>query len=514
MFRTVFSAAVFGVESKMVCVEADVGAGLPSFSMVGYLSAQVKEAQERVRTALKNAGFRMEPKRVTVNLSPADLKKSGTGFDLPIAIAIAAAYGAIPQERLDGILIAGELSLNGEVQAIPGILPIVAGAAQNGCKICMVPKANEQEGAVLEGIRVIGTENLKEAIDYLQGNREIAPACAQTDPPAPLFAAEDFADISGQEAAKRALEVAVCGFHNLLMTGPPGAGKSMLAKRIPGILPPMTIEEAMEVSRIYSVSGLLREKQPLLCSRPFRSPHHTATAKAMAGGGMVPKPGEVSLAHNGVLFLDELPEFSRDALEILRQPMEDGEVFLSRAGVTYRFPADFMLVAAMNPCPCGYYPDLSRCTCTPPMVRRYLQKISSPLLERIDITVEVEAVRYPALEKTEGAERSARIRERVLRCRAIQQERYQNTPYRFNSNLDRAGLETYCALERQEKEYMGLAFEKLGLSARTYYRILKVARTIADMDGGGRIRTPHLQEALCYRSIHKKYWQNRQENAR
>lgn len=507
MFRTVMSASVFGVESRPICVEADVGEGLPSFTMVGYLSAQVKEAQDRVRTALKNAGFQMRPKRITVNLSPADLRKSGAGFDLPIAVAVAAAYGEIPQENLQGILIAGELSLNGEVLAVPGILPIAAGARENGCGVCIVPKANEQEGALIENVKVIGVTSLKEAIGFLKGSLSIAPASvpdAKTQMEDRIW--EDFADINGQETTKRAVEVAVSGFHNFLMIGPPGAGKSMVARRIAGILPPLCLEESLEISGIYSTAGLLAKEELPVMRRPFRAPHHTITAKGMAGGGSIPKPGEVSLAHNGVLFLDELPEFTRDALEILRQPLENREVVIARAGFTYRFPANFMLAAAMNPCPCGHYPDVSRCACTPFMVQRYLSRVSSPLLDRIDITVETPAVGYQSLKRRPDNEPSEKIRARVMRAREIQRERYRGTGIRFNADLNQQGIEQYCRLEKKESRMMREAFDRLNLSARTYYRLLKVSRTIADLAGCERIEAAHLQEALCYRSINKRYW--------
>lgn len=509
MFSTVTSAAVFGVEARLVHVEADVSDGLPSFAMVGFLSAQVKEAQERVRTALKNAGFRMSPKRITVNLSPADMRKSGTGFDLPIAVAVAAAYGEIAQERLAHVMIAGELSLNGEVLGMPGILPIVAGAKENGCRICIVPKANEQEALTLQGIQIVGVRELREAIEYLQGVREIP--CAERKAQAwqaESSGAEDFADVSGQEAARRAIEVAVAGGHNLLMVGPPGAGKSLLAKRISGILPPMTEEECLEITKIYSVAGQLGAGG-FLGARPFRAPHHTVTAKALAGGGNYPRPGEVSLAHCGVLFLDELPEFSREALEILRQPMEERAVHIARNGVSYRFPANFMLVAAMNPCPCGHYPDVRKCSCTPAAVQRYLNRISAPLLERIDITVEVPQVGYGELQDARTGECSAVIRERVAAARVIQKERYRERTSPCNAALSQQEISVYCRLGKAEQALMREAFEKLDLSARTYFRVLKVGRTIADLAGKAQIGTEHLQEALCYRSIGKKYWLER-----
>lgn len=509
MFSTVMSASVFGVESRPVNVEADITDGLPSFTMVGFLSAQVKEAQERVRTALKNSGLRMEPKRITVNLSPADVKKSGTGFDLAIAVVIAAAYGKISSERLEGILFAGELNLNGEVLPIPGILPIVAGARECGCHTCILPKANEKEGAIISGIRVFGVRTLAETMAYLKGECILKPVCSGEIEEEEAARYEDFAEVGGQEAARRAVEVAVSGFHNLLMVGPPGAGKSMLARRIPGILPPLSLEEKIEISKVYSIAGLLTKDHHLVQQRPFRAPHHSITAKAMAGGGNFPRPGEISLAHNGVLFLDELPEFSRETLEVLRQPLEERRVCISRTGGICSYPANIMLIAAMNPCPCGNYPDLEKCLCTHSQVQRYLSRISSPLLDRIDITIEVPAVQYRALEMGKNGETSEQIRARVLLAHKVQERRYRNTSFRFNADLDQNGIRVYCPLGRAEEKMMQEAFEKLDLSARTYYRILKVARTIADMAGSETIKVCHLQEALCYRSIHKRYWLNR-----
>lgn len=512
MFSTVLSASVYGMESMPVHVEADVGDGLPGFQMVGYPSAQVKEAQDRVRTALKNSGYRLEPKKITVNLAPADIRKNGSGFDLPIAVAVAAGYGKIPPQNLEKIMVVGELSLSGEVNGVTGILPMLAGAAGSGCRACMIPRANIREGAMIREAEVIGVSSLKEAIGYLDGSLKRSPHRLPL-PPAPDGtegkAAEDFADICGQKAARRAAEVAVSGFHNLLLVGPPGAGKSLIARRIPGILPPMTFEESLEVSMVYSVAGQFPADGSLLLKRPFRSPHHTATAKALAGGGRTPQPGEVSLAHNGVLFLDELPEFSREALEILRQPLEDKQVWVARAGGACCFPSNIMLVAAMNPCPCGYYPNMDKCTCTRGAIEKYQSRISAPLLERIDVTVEVSPVGYRELNGAGENEGTGAIRERVMRTLAIERERYRHTPFRFNADLNGAGIETYCFLGKEERQFMKEAFEKLSLSARSYHRILKVARTIADMEEAERIAICHLQEALCYRSIGKGDWMGR-----
>ncbi|MDO5539191.1 MAG: YifB family Mg chelatase-like AAA ATPase [Eubacteriales bacterium] len=511
MFCTVQSAAVFGADSIPVHVEADVGDGLPSFAMVGFLSAQVKEAQERVRTAMKNAGLKLEPKRVTVNLSPADMRKCGTGFDLPIAVALAAAYGKIPANRLQHTLIAGELSLNGAVLPIPGVLAIAEGALKQGCDICVIPEENVPEAAAIEGIKAIGVTSLRETVEYLKGNVEIIPGSSDgiwEENFSGGNAAVDFSDIHGQEAAKRAIEVAVSGFHNLLMIGPPGSGKSLLARAIPGILPQMSREESMEISKIYSISGKLPERR-LMTQRPFRAPHSTITPGAMTGGGRFPKPGEVSLAHNGVLFLDELPEFSKDTLEVLRQPLEDREICIARNGGIYHFPSDFMLAGAMNPCPCGHYPDLNKCNCTYPMIQRYLGRISGPFLERIDLTIEVKRIDYTMIRSEKREENSETIRERVRSTRKIQEMRYRDMKYRFNSSLDQSGIRKFCRLGKEEEEFMRQMFEDKHLSARTYYRSLKVARTIADMEESENIKLIHLQEAFCYRNANEKYWMGR-----
>lgn len=508
MYSSVLSAAIFGLEARKVRVEADVSNGLPGSVMVGYLAGQVKESMERVRTALKNSGFDLEPKKITVNLSPSGFKKEGNSFDLPVALAVLSAYGRLREESLQGVFVAGELGLNGEVCPVPGILPMVLSAKKEGCKVCMVPRKNQKEAELAGALPVIGVGDLKEAVGYL---REKALLQKQEDLPKAAFQGKifqngGFQDIHGQKEAKRAAEIAVSGFHNLLLIGPPGSGKSLLSSRIPSILPPMTNEEALEISCIYSIAGLLTEEQPMLFTRPFRSPHHTISPQALAGGGQRPKPGEISLAHRGILFLDELPEFSRRALEVLRQPLEERKILISRSLYTMEFPADFMLLAAMNPCKCGYYPDKNRCTCTEGEIHGYLHKISWPLLDRMDLCTEVSHVPFHDIQNMGTEESSAVIRKRVETVHGIQKERYEKTPYRFNGDLDTAGIVRYCTLQSAEERMMERLYNKLGLTARGYHRILKVARTLADMAGEHRIREEQLLEAVSFRAVDKKYW--------
>lgn len=515
-FSTILSAAVDGLQAELIRVEADVSNGLPVFHMVGYLSSEVREAGERVRTAIRNSGYEYPPKRTVINLSPAALRKRGSSFDLPIAAAILSALGKIPPGTSEDCLIIGELSLNGRVGKVPGILPMVMEAAAHGIRRCVVPAENASEGALVKGVEIIGVNSLKEAADYLLGERckEVKRQSANRksigETPGSILDGSgnipDFSQLQGQENVRRAAEIAVAGGHNMLMIGPPGSGKSMTARCIAGILPPMSEEESLEVTRIYSVLGMVDENEPLIRHRPFREVHHTATRAALIGGGAVPRPGEISLAHKGVLFLDELPEFNRSVLEVLRQPLENREIQISRTYGTYRFPAEFMLIAAMNPCPCGNFPDMSKCRCTPAQIQMYLGKISRPFLDRIDLCVEAPRIGFRSLADPAVRECSADIRKRVIRVRELQEERYEGQKIKCNAALRAEDLSRYCELGKQEKLLMERAFSLMELTARGYHRILKTARTIADLDGEERIRENHLREALSLRMIDGKYW--------
>lgn len=507
MIITIESGTICGIQCIPVKVEVDVSKGLPCFDMVGYLGSEVKEARERVRVAIKNIGIDLPPMRITVNLSPAHVYKAGTVFDLPIAVGILAALGYIPEEYVRGILMVGEIALSGEIRGVRGILPIVQNSLERGITHCIIPKANEREGAVVGQVKVIGAGNLEEILNYLQLPPEERD---EYIPPARITAEDyfsekamtnipDYGEISGQESAKRGIEVAAAGFHNIMMIGPPGAGKTMIAQRIPGILPPLDLKESLEVSAIYSVAGLLKENEALITHRPFLNPHHTISEPALIGGGRIPRPGVISLAHHAVLFLDEFGEFKRKTLDILRQPIEEKKIHIARTYGNYTYPADFMLVAAMNPCPCGYYPDKKKCRCSENEISRYLSRISGPILDRIDISVEVAPVKLQQLNCPVKAENSASIRARVMKAIERQEDRFRGTEYKFNSQISGKDIQRFCPLGKTEEKLINNAFNKMGLSARAYHRVLKVARTIADLDGSEDIKEVHLTEAICYR---------------